>query len=211
MPDGGNLTIEMANAMLDDEYVALEPDVRAGQYVVIVVTDTGTGIPPDVIDRVFEPFFTTKEVGKGSGLGLSMVYGFVKQSGGHIRVYSELGEGTAIKMYFPRSRIKQEVIVTLPAGRKLIGGTETILVVEDDDAVRQHVTAQLQGLGYQVLEAATGAEAMDVLDQSPAVDLLFTDVVMPGGMGGRDLADAARKLRPSLKVLFTSGYTVLSR
>jgi hypothetical protein len=179
--------------------------------VVIVVTDTGTGIPPDVIDRVFEPFFTTKEVGKGSGLGLSMVYGFVKQSGGHIRVYSELGEGTAIKMYFPRSRIKQEVIVTLPAGRKLIGGTETILVVEDDDAVRQHVTAQLQGLGYQVLEAATGAEAMDVLDQSPAVDLLFTDVVMPGGMGGRDLADAARKLRPSLKVLFTSGYTVLSR
>jgi len=211
MPDGGNLTIEMANAMLDDEYVALEPDVRAGQYVVIVVTDTGTGIPPEVIDRVFEPFFTTKEVGKGSGLGLSMVYGFVKQSGGHIRVYSELGEGTAIKMYFPRSRIKQEVIVTLPAGRKLIGGTETILVVEDDDAVRQHVTAQLQGLGYQVLEAATGAEAMDVLDQSPAVDLLFTDVVMPGGMGGRDLADAARKLRPSLKVLFTSGYTVLSR
>lgn len=207
MPDGGNLTIEMANAMLDDEYVALEPDVRAGQYVVIVVTDTGTGIPPEVIDRVFEPFFTTKEVGKGSGLGLSMVYGFVKQSGGHIRVYSELGEGTAIKMYFPRSRIKQEVIVTLPAGRKLIGGTETILVVEDDDAVRQHVTAQLQGLGYQVLEAATGAEAMDVLDQSPAVDLLFTDVVMPGGMGGRDLADAARKLRPSLKVLFTSGYT----
>ena len=207
MPDGGNLTIEMANAMLDDDYVALEPDVGAGQYVVIVVTDTGTGIPPEVIDRVFEPFFTTKEVGKGSGLGLSMVYGFVKQSGGHIRVYSELGEGTAIKMYFPRSRIKQEVIVTLPAARKLIGGTETILVVEDDDAVRQHVTAQLQGLGYQVLEAATGAEAMDVLDQSPAVDLLFTDVVMPGGMGGRDLADAARKLRPSLKVLFTSGYT----
>ncbi len=209
MPEGGNMTIEVANAMLDDDYIAVagEPDIRAGQYVVIVVTDTGHGIAPDMMSRVFEPFFTTKEVGKGSGLGLSMVFGFVKQSGGHIRVYSELNEGTSIKMYFPRSRAKQDHIVTDHAGRKIAGGTETILVVEDDDAVREYATAQLQGLGYQVLQASTGAEAMEVLNRTSEIDLLFTDVVMPGGIGGRDLAELALKVRPSLKILFTSGYT----
>ena len=207
MPEGGNLTIEMANAMLDDDYVALEPDVRAGQYVVIVVTDTGQGIAPDVMSRVFEPFFTTKATGKGSGLGLSMAFGFVKQSGGHIRVYSEVGEGTSIKVYFPRSPVGQDPIVTVRAERRVTGGTETVLVVEDDDPVREYVSAQLQGLGYHVLQASTGPEAMDILTRTPEIDLLFTDVVMPGGMGGRELADAARKARPDLKVLFTSGYT----
>ncbi|NNU82194.1 PAS domain S-box protein [Halovulum dunhuangense] len=207
MPDGGSLTIEMANAKLDDDYVAMEPDVRAGQYVVIVVTDTGTGMPPDVLARVFEPFFTTKEVGKGSGLGLSMVFGFVKQSGGHIRIYSELNEGTAAKMYFPRSQTERKSVAAISPGRRIAGGTETILLVEDDNTVREFATAQLQGLGYHVLEAATGAEALEVLSQTSEIDLLFTDVVMPGGMGGRQLADKACKLQPGLKVLFTSGYT----
>lgn len=207
MPSGGSLIIEMANAMLDDDYAAKETDVTPGQHVVIVVTDTGTGMPPDVLTKVFEPFFTTKEVGKGSGLGLSMVFGFVKQSGGHIRVYSELGEGTAIKMYFPRSRTEPESTAIVSPGREVTGGTENILVVEDDGAVRAYVTAQLQSLGYNVIEARAATEAMQVLHQTTEIDLLFTDVVMPGGMGGRELADAARKLRPNLKVLFTSGYT----
>ncbi|NKC33156.1 PAS domain S-box protein [Falsiroseomonas selenitidurans] len=207
MPEGGNLTIEMANALLDEDYVSLEPDVKPGQYVVIVVTDTGHGIPPEIVGRVFEPFFTTKEAGKGSGLGLSMVFGFVKQSGGHIRIYSELGEGTAIKIYFPRSLAQQERIVTRRAGPRVTGGTETILVVEDDAAVRAHVIAQLQLLGYRVMQASTGAAALEILRQTHEIDLLFTDVVMPGGMGGRDLAEAARRGRPNLKVLFTSGYT----
>lgn len=206
MPDGGNLTIEMANAMLDDDYVATEPGVKAGQYVMIVVTDTGTGMTPEVLAQVFEPFFTTKEVGKGSGLGLSMVFGFVKQSGGHIRIYSELGEGTSIKMYFPRARTRQDQIAAAPVERKVAGGTETILVVEDDVGVREHVITQLASLGYRVLPASSGAEALEILERTQGIDLLFTDVVMPG-MGGRDLADEARKRRPDLKVLFTSGYT----
>lgn len=207
MPEGGSLTIEMANALLDDDYVAAEPDVRAGQYVVIVVSDTGHGIPPDMMSRIFEPFFTTKELGKGSGLGLSMVFGFVKQSGGHIRVYSEPGEGTSVKMYFPRCRTKQEHIVADRAGPQITGGTETILVVEDDGAVREYVIAQLEGLGYTVLQASTGAEASEILNRTSEIDLLFTDVVMPGGMGGRDLAETARTIRPDIKILFTSGYT----
>jgi PAS domain S-box-containing protein len=206
MPGGGYLTIEVANAMLDDDYVALEPDVRPGQYVVITVTDTGHGIPSDIGDRVFEPFFTTKDTGKGSGLGLSMVFGFVKQSGGHIRIYSELHKGTAVKMYFPRSKSEPERIVTEQTRRRITGGNETILVVEDDAAVRKFVTTQLGSLGYHVLEAASGAEAMDVLTRTP-VDLLFTDVVMPGTMGGRELASAAREVYPELRILFTSGYT----
>ncbi|MCM2563738.1 response regulator [Lutimaribacter sp. EGI FJ00015] len=206
MPDGGALTIEVANAMLDDDYVATEPDVRPGQYVVIVVSDTGHGIPADVLNLVFEPFFTTKEVGKGSGLGLSMVFGFVKQSGGHIRVYSEVDEGTSVKMYFPRSRAKSEHAATDRAGRRITGGSETILVVEDDAAVREFVAAQLKGLGYHVLDASNGREALDILSQA-SIDLLFTDVVMPGGMGGHELANAARELLPGVKILFTSGYT----
>ncbi|MCC5976587.1 MAG: PAS domain S-box protein [Salinarimonas sp.] len=207
MPEGGSLTIETANAALDDDYAARELDVTAGQYVLIVVTDTGRGIAPDAIGRVFEPFFTTKQVGMGTGLGLSMVYGFVKQSGGHIRVYSEVGEGTSFKLYFPRSRAKGEEARFDHAGRKVVGGSDTILVVEDDGLVREHVVRQLEALGYHVLEASTALAAMRVLQQVPEIDLLFTDVVMPGGMGGRELADAARTLRPDLKVLFTSGYT----
>lgn len=206
MPIGGCLTIEVANSNLDDDYVFVEPDLRPGQYVVIVVTDTGCGIPQDMLNKIFEPFFTSKEIGKGSGLGLSMVFGFVKQSGGHIRVYSELGEGTSFKLYFPRSRSDQKAVnglVTL----KIVGGSERILVVEDDRIVRDHVSMQLRALGYDVVEASAGKEAIEVLLQVQGIDLLFTDVVMPGGMGGRKLAEQARKIRPEIAILFTSGYT----
>lgn len=207
MPDGGCLTIEIANAVLGDDYLATEPNVKAGQYVAIVVTDSGSGMEPDVLDRVFEPFFTTKAVGKGSGLGLSMVFGFVKQSGGHIRAYSEPGEGTAIKMYFPRMHSAGEPAPGSNATRKIIGGSETVLVVEDNDDVRKYVTAQITALGYQVFEAPNGVSALEIFQQGIEIDLLFTDVVMPGGLGGRELAEAACKIQPSLKVLYTSGYT----
>jgi CheY-like chemotaxis protein len=159
------------------------------------------------MNRVLEPFFTTKETGKGSGLGLSMVFGFVKQSGGHLRICSEPRQGTTVKMYFPRTCTPERHEVRPNVASQIVGGRETILVVEDDEAVREHVTAQLQSLGYHVLEAATGAEAVKVLEQIPAIDLLFTDVVMPGGMGGREVADLGCKLQPQLKVLYTSGYT----
>lgn len=207
MPEGGALTIEMANAALDDDYVASELDVEAGQYVLIVVTDTGTGISPENVGRVFEPFFTTKEVGRGTGLGLSMVYGFVKQSGGHVRVYSEIGEGTSFKLYFPRSWVKENRKQIDDADRKIARGDETILVVEDDGLVREHVVAQIKELGYRVFQASAGAEALEILQQVSEIDLLFTDVILPGGMGGRDVADAARQMRPDIKILFTSGYT----
>ncbi len=207
MPDGGHLTIEVDNVTLDDEYVANEPDVTAGQHVVIVVSDTGHGMPADVVSRVFEPFFTTKGVGKGSGLGLSMVYGFVKQSGGHIRVYSEPGDGTSFKLYFPRALASDGQIVQEPEAKLVPRGQETVLVVEDEDLVREHVVAQLTSLGYRVLAAPNGIKALELINVSPEIDLLLTDVIMPGGMGGRDLADAAWLVRPDLKVLFTSGYT----
>lgn len=207
MTQGGSLTIEIANAALDDDYVDSEPGLKSGQYVLIAVTDTGHGIPPENLQQIFQPFFTTKDIDKGTGLGLSMVYGFVKQSGGHIRVYSEVGDGTSIKLYFPRS-LAHEGRTAFPqkVGRAL-GGTETILVVEDDNLVRQHVVAQLKSLGYRVFEAPEAKTALEVLHQIADVKLLFTDVVMPGGMGGRELSEAALTLRPNLKVLFTSGYT----
>lgn len=207
MPEGGYLTIEIANAMLGDDYVATESDVKEGQYVAIIVTDSGSGMEPDVLARVFEPFFTTKAIGKGSGLGLSMVFGFVKQSGGHVRAYSEPGEGTAIKMYFPRVHSVGEPVPGSNKERKIIGGTETVLVVEDNINVRKYVTRQLGALGYQVLEASNGVNALEILKQGSVIDLLFTDVVMPGGLGGRELAEAACKIQPGLKVLYTSGYT----
>jgi len=208
MPNGGRLTIETANARFDEAYAAVHDEAAAGQYVMVSVSDTGHGMPPDVVARAFEPFFTTKEVGKGSGLGLSMVYGFVKQSGGHANVYSELDEGTTVRLYFPRAAQAHGPEVSLPgASPAAEGGSEYILVVEDDALVREHLLAQLKGLGYRVSGAASGREALEFLRQMSDVDLLFTDVVMPGGMNGRELADAARELRPELRVLFTSGYS----
>ncbi|MBC2769223.1 hybrid sensor histidine kinase/response regulator [Pusillimonas minor] len=206
MPGGGKLTIETANARLDDAYAESHPDVKPGQYVMISVSDTGTGMPAEVIAKAFEPFYTTKPAGKGSGLGLSMVYGFVKQSGGHIKIYSEIGEGTTIRLYFPRANPTGIDDAFEPA-RAVVPGHEHILVVEDDDLVRTHVVTQLKGLGYRVTEAASGQVALDLIKRHNDIDLLFTDVVMPGGMNGRQLADQAMALRPQLKVLYTSGYT----
>jgi PAS domain S-box-containing protein len=209
MPNGGKLTIETANTRLGEDYAVVNADVEPGQYVMLAVTDTGTGMTPEVQARAFEPFFTTKEVGKGTGLGLSMIYGFVKQSGGHIKIYSEVGHGTVIKIYLPRARSGDQQ--ASPASQSEMapqpGGTETILVVEDDPMVREYVVGQLQSLGYAILEAASGPAALATLDKKERVDLLFTDIVMPGGMSGRQLADEARRRHPDLKVLFTSGYT----
>ena len=208
MPDGGRLTIETGNASIDDAYSAPYEDVSPGQYVLIVVSDTGTGMSPETMARAFEPFFTTKDVGKGSGLGLAMVYGFVKQSGGHIRIYSELGQGTSFKVYLPRSSAKESADERSNVeGRAETGGSETILMVEDDKLVREHGEQLLKSLGYRVVVASTGAEAIAMLKTHEPIDLLFTDVVMRGGMNGRELADQAAALRPSLPVLFTSGYT----
>jgi PAS domain S-box-containing protein len=207
MPNGGRLTIETANVHLDDRYAAMHDEVEAGQYVLVAVADTGAGMAPDVVDRAFEPFFTTKEVGKGSGLGLSMVYGFTKQSGGHVKVYSELGFGTVVKLYLPRAREREQPEVERHGDTELDRGAERILLVEDDDLVREHVERQLQSMGYRVTAVRDGASALDVMRHDPNFDLLFTDVVMPGGMNGRQLAEAVHEIRPDLPVLFTSGYT----
>lgn len=207
MPLGGKLTIETANARLDDDYAANHSEVIAGQYVMVSVTDTGNGMDPVTASRAFEPFFTTKAAGKGSGLGLSIVFGFVKQSRGHIKIYSEIGEGTSIKLYFPRSHLAASAIVPARNEEVVLGGTERILLVEDDDLVREHLANQLASLGYRVLQAGNGPEAIGILWETTGVDLLLTDIVMPGGMNGRELAERARHFRPDLKVLFTSGYT----
>lgn len=208
MPGGGALTIETANARLDEEYSAEHAEVAPGNYVVIAVSDTGAGMPKETLARVFEPFFTTKEVGRGTGLGLSMVYGFVKQTGGHVKVYSEEGEGTTVKIYLPRLIGAQEEEAEIDRAYAMADNRgETILVVEDDDDVRAYSVELLRELGYRVLEAHDGPAAVRLLERRDIdVDLLFTDVVMPG-MSGRELADAARVLRPGLKVLYTSGYT----
>jgi len=208
MPDGGKLTLETANVYLDDAYAASQAEVVPGQYVAICITDSGTGMPREVVARAFEPFFTTKDIGQGTGLGLSQVYGFVKQSGGNVKIYSELGEGTTIKIYLPRFHSKaastQETQAAQPAPKS--SGNQTILVVEDEPDVRAHTTDILHELGYRVIEASTGSSGLTLLEKHPEVQLLFTDVGLPGGMNGRQLADAARKLRPDLKVLFTTGY-----
>ena len=208
MSGGGRVVIETANAPLDEAYAAQHAEVTAGDYVVLSVSDTGSGMSPEVAARVFEPFFTTKEVGKGTGLGLSMVFGFVKQSGGHIKVYSELGIGTAIRLYLPRAidgdAAAEPATVETPAPAR---AGETILLVEDDDAVRETVMRHFLRFGYQVLDARNGSVALAILDRGDRVDLLFTDMVMPGGMNGAELAIRARERRPGLKVLFTSGYT----
>jgi PAS domain S-box-containing protein len=206
MPKGGKLTLETSNVALDEAYSREHSDVTPGDYVMIAVSDTGTGIPATIRDKIFDPFFSTKGFGKGTGLGLSMVYGFVKQSSGHINVYSEEGHGTTVKLYLPRATAAEEISEATDASL-IEGGIETILVVEDDALVRRSVTTQIQSLGYQTIEAASAAEALVVVDRGDAFDLLFTDVVMPGSMNGRELADEVARRRPGMKVLFTSGYT----
>jgi PAS domain S-box-containing protein len=208
MPRGGKLIIETLNSTLDESYAGQHSDVKPGQYILIAISDTGIGIPAELLDKVFEPFFTTKELGRGTGLGLSMVYGFVKQSGGHIKVYSEKGHGTTIKLYLPRSTAQsQSASSEAIAAEAAEGGTELVLVVEDDELVRNYVTAQIRSLGYRTLSAANADEALRAIAVDPTIDLLFTDVIMPGLMNGRMLADAALKIRTGLKVLYTSGYT----
>lgn len=206
MPDGGKLTLELANATLDDEYVSTVPEVSAGQYVMLAVTDTGTGMSREVMERAFDPFFSTKPEGEGTGLGLSMAYGFVRQSGGHIKLYSEIGEGTTVKIYLPRST---DTAVEFPprARGSVTHGEETILVVEDDPQVRSTVVELLTGLGYAVLKANDAAQALAVVASGVHIDLLFTDVVMPGSLRSPDMARQASQTLPGLKVLFTSGYT----
>jgi len=206
MVNGGKLTIETGNAVLDDNYASMNGDVAAGNYVMVAVTDSGHGIPACILDHVFEPFFTTKEVGKGSGLGLSMVYGFVKQSDGHIKIDSEEGRGTTVRMYLPQA-VGAAESAEFARPSSVEGGRETILVVEDDHLVRTFVVGQIQSLGYATLAAVNAAEALVVIDSPTEIDLLFTDMIMPGSMNGRQLADKALQRRSSLKILFTSGYS----
>jgi signal transduction histidine kinase/ActR/RegA family two-component response regulator len=207
MPEGGRLTIETANCHLDDRYSRLHPGVPAGQYVLIAVTDTGTGMTPEVLAKAFDPFFTTKEQTKGTGLGLSQVYGFVKQSGGHVKVYSEVGQGTTVKIYLPRHYAAEVQRAEVEPKLSQNAGTETILLVEDDTRVLELTAASLRELGYTVFEARSAQEALDRLKSDGVdVDLLLTDIVMPE-MNGRKLADAAIALRPELKVMFMTGFT----
>ena len=207
MPDGGKLVLETGNVHLDDSYARVHDEVAPGPYVMIAVSDTGHGIPAAILDKVFDPFFTTKGTGKGTGLGLSMVYGFVKQSNGHIKIYSEEGHGTTIKIYLPRADARADEASVALGAIAIEGGSETILVVEDDPLVRNYVATQLNSLGYTTLTAANATEALEFIDGVKNFDLLFTDVIMPGSINGRQLADEAKRRRPSLRVLFTSGYT----
>jgi PAS domain S-box-containing protein len=207
MPNGGKLALETSNVFLDESYAGMHSEVTAGNYVMIAVSDTGSGISPALLERVFEPFFTTKEVGRGTGLGLSMVFGFVKQSGGHVKIYSEEGHGTSVKIYLPRATGLQQTAAEAQVSANIEGGNETVLVVEDDTLVRRYVMTQIESLGYTTLEAANASDALRFIDEVAAIDLLFTDVIMPGPMNGRQLVDEALKRRPGLKTLFTSGYT----
>lgn len=207
MPKGGRLIIEATRAEIDRHYAADHPDVVPGMYVGLVVTDTGTGMTQQVRERAFEPFYTTKGPGVGSGLGLSMVYGFVKQSGGHVKLYSEPGLGTTVRLYLPEytSDAKAAELPAAPSfARATRGGT--ILVVEDDKRVRRVTIRRLKELGYSVIEADSGPAALTALDRNHSIDLLFTDIVMPGGMTGIELAQEVRRRRPGLKILLTSGY-----
>jgi CheY-like chemotaxis protein len=211
MPNGGRLTIETANASLDEDYVAtLAEPVEAGQYVLIAVSDTGHGMTPETLAKVFEPFFTTKDVGKGTGLGLAQVYGFIRQSQGHVRIYSEVGLGTTVKLYLrraapmhgsPTAEAKSEA----PNGTS-DGGNETILVVEDDEDLRAYTVGILEELGYRVMQARSAYSALELLQTNQDIALLFTDLVLPEGLNGKQLADEALRRRPGLKILFTTGY-----
>jgi PAS domain S-box-containing protein len=208
MPQGGHLTIETSNVWIDRNYAEQYPDVQPGQYVLVAVSDTGTGIHPEHLSRVFEPFFTTKETGKGTGLGLSMVYGFIKQLHGHIKIYSELNRGTTVKMYVPKSGSSaHEQRPQSAQANEPLPLQATVLMVEDNEMIRRFASEQLREVGYRVLEASTAAEALDWIRQSPQIDLLFADVVLPGGMSGKQLADVARERIPGLRILFASGYT----
>jgi CheY-like chemotaxis protein len=207
MPGGGKLTIETGNALLDEHYCEAFEDLKAGQYVMISVTDTGGGMPKDIVEKATEPFFTTKPAGQGTGLGLSQVYGFVKQSGGHLRIYSEPGEGTTVKIYLPRCVTNVAELPPANAGQRLLEGSgETILVVEDDSDVRDYVVEALSGVGYRVLQAGDAEAALAVLATNPQIQLMLTDIVMPG-MNGRALADAVRQFHPNVKTLFMTGYS----
>jgi PAS domain S-box-containing protein len=208
MPAGGKLTIETANVHLDDAYASLHDEVRAGQYVMIALSDTGEGMAPEVLARAFDPFFTTKPVGKGSGLGLSMVYGFAKQSGGHVKLYSEHGYGTAVKLYLPRASERQAAEESAaPGAAPVPTGHERIAVVEDEDLVRRFAEAALRDLGYEVTAFATGPDLLRAMEGGLTFDLLFTDIVLPGGMNGRRIAEEVTARLPAVKVLYSSGYT----
>ncbi len=205
MPNGGRLTVETESVQLDPAYASRFEDVEPGAYILLAVSDTGAGMSPETVERVFEPFFTTKD--HGTGLGLSMVYGLVKQLRGHIRIYSEPDQGTTVRIYLPAADINDEPQADDEAEPADLGGDETILLVEDNDLVRQYAREQLVGLGYEVLEAGSGHDAMDIVHDRHDIDLLFTDVVMPGGMNGKQLSDKVQARQPDMKVLFTSGYT----
>jgi PAS domain S-box-containing protein len=207
MPDGGRLTIETTNVWIDLNYADQYVDVPPGQYVLLSVSDTGVGIRPEDLPHVFEPFFTTKEPGKGTGLGLSMVYGFIKQSQGHIKIYSEPNKGTTVKMYLPKSGRREETRPQLPASAGALPARATILVVEDNDMIRRFAREQLTEVGYRVLEAANADDALNLLREEANIDLLFVDIVMPGGMNGKQLADLVRRKIPNVRILYTSGYT----
>jgi CheY-like chemotaxis protein len=209
MPTGGRLVIEAANARLDDDYVAQNPGAMPGEYVMLAIGDTGTGMPAEIMARALDPFFTTKAPGQGTGLGLSMVYGFVRQSGGHMKIQSEVGQGTTIRLYLPRTdepAIKAES-ANGNGHLEVSGEGRIILVAEDDPGVRAVAVLQLQELGYRVVEAEDGPSALKALAGNEPIDLLLTDMVMPGGMTGLELARAATERRPGLRVLYTSGYS----
>jgi len=208
MPDGGTLTIETATLSLDIDEAGAQIELAAGDYVVLAVSDSGTGMPPEVIARVFEPFFTTKPAGKGTGLGLSMVYGFAKQSGGTVKIYSEPNVGTTIRLYLPRAADEALSALAEPSATTLPLGHEIILVVEDNEPLRKIAVRQLCELGYTTLEASSAAAALILIESGQPIDLMFTDIVMPGGADGRSLASQAVARRPALKVLFTSGFTM---
>jgi CheY-like chemotaxis protein len=207
MPEGGKLTIETSAAELDAAYAAQNLDVKPGHYAMVAVSDTGAGMSPETLERVFEPFFTTKEVNRGTGLGLSMVHGFVKQSGGHVKLYSEVGHGTTVRLYLPLAdATAKEANGAAHAEAAPHRGDETILLVEDNALVRASGRSALRDLGYTVLEAEDGRGALVIIRSGAHIDLLFTDIVMPG-ITGVELADEATRTRPGLRVLFTSGYT----
>ena len=206
MDGQGQLTVEVGNAFLDADYTLGHEEVEAGQYVMLAVSDTGCGMTPEIVEKVFEPFFSTKVEGKGSGLGLSMVYGFVKQSGGHVKIYSEPGEGTTVRIYLPRSLASEDAEVQIAAG-PVVGGSETVLVVEDDEDVRATVVEMLADLGYNVVKAPDADAALIIVQSGMPIDILFTDVVMPGTLKSPELARRARERLPNIAILFTSGYT----